>query len=546
MKNFKQVLVLIALSYLFFMLGNSIMNLTNPDEVFYTQTAKEMIQQKSWMTPYLFGEPQFEKPIMTYWLLRVGFIIFGVTNFGARFFPALFAIIGVLAVYWLALSAYKDNKKAFMPALVLMSSGLYVGLGRTVFTDMIFSVFILLSLASFYWGYINPAKKNPGIILFYIFSALAVLTKGPLGFIIPLIIVLLFLGIKRELKFIFCWSSLWGLLLFSLIALPWYVFMIDRYKDGFTREFFYNDHIRRVVEAEHKGNDKWYFYPLSAIFCMFPWSIFVSVSLFFLPKWLKEKKSQPVYLFLFCWIAVVFVLFQSAHSKLVSYIFPMFPALAILAGDFIYNAVNSKKRQAFVLSFVSWCIFALLPIGVIICSNIYSEYVPTKSLVYNFLYIYIILLMIMLLFILKRRILANLCVMAIMVPLCLFYAFAVNKHYDAYVSSKEAGEYLMKNHKVENAIICSKILARGMRFYTDKDVAVFDLGGARFFSPHPIPSLDSYPKIDDFLKKQPVAYGVLNKSGLADLRQYVSARKLKLTVLKVIGNESVVFIQPGS
>jgi len=545
MKNFKLVLILIVLSYLFFMLGNSIMNLTNPDEVFYTQTAKEMMQQKTWMVPYLFGQPQFEKPIMTYWFLRLGFNMFGVTNFGARFFPALFAIIGVLAVYWLSLSAYRDRKKAFICALVLMSSGLYVGLGRTVFTDMIFTVFILLSLASFYWGYANPARKNPAIVLFYIFSALAVLTKGPLGFIIPLIIVLMFLGIKKDLKFIFCWSSLWGLLLFGLIALPWYVAMINKYKDGFIREFFYNDHIRRVLEAEHKGNDKWYFYPLSAILCMFPWSVFVSVSLFFLPKWLKEKKAQPIYLFLFCWIAVIFVVFQSAHSKLVSYVFPMFPALAILTGDLISNAINSDKRKIFVLSLVTWCIFALLPIGLVICSRIYSMYVPSMELIYNFIYIYMILLMAMLLFILKKKILANLCIMAFLVPFCLFYAFAIDKYFDAYVSSKEAGEYLMKNHKVENAIICSKIIARGMRFYTDKDVAVFDLGGAKFFSPHPIPSLDSYPKIDEFLKKQPVAYGVLNKSGLSDIRQYVSARKLKLTLLKVIGNESVVLIQPN-
>jgi len=546
MKNFKQVLILVGLSYLFFMLGNSIINLTNPDEVFYTLTAKEMIQQKTWMTPYLFGQPQFEKPIMTYWFLRLGFDMFGVTNFGARFFPSLFAIIGVLAVYWLSLSAYKENKKAFICALVLMSSGLYVGLGRTVFTDMIFTVFILLSLASFYWGYINPARKNPAIILFYIFSALAVLTKGPLGLLIPFLIVLMFLGIKKDLKFIFCGSSIWGLLLFSLIALPWYMLMISKYKDGFIREFFYNDHIRRVLEAEHKRNDNWYFYPLSAVFCMFPWSVFVSASLFWLPKWLKDRKTQPVYLFLFCWVAVVFVVFQSAHSKLVSYIFPMFPALAMLAGDLIYNAVNSNKRKIFILSLASWCIFALLPIGVIICSNIYSMYVPSKSLVYNFLYIYMILLMVMLLFILKKKILANLCIMATLVPFCLFYALAIEKSYDAFVSSKEVGEYLMKNHKVENAIICSKIIARGVRFYTDKDVAVFDLGGAKFFSPHPIPGLDSYPKIDDFLNKQPVAYGVLKKSGLADLRQYVAARKIKLTVLKVVGNESVVLIQPGS
>jgi 4-amino-4-deoxy-L-arabinose transferase-like glycosyltransferase len=85
-KYLKHILILVGLSYFFFMLGNSILSLTNPDEVFYAQIAKEMAQHKTWMVPYLFGHPNFEKPIFTYWLLRIGFIIFGISSFSARFF----------------------------------------------------------------------------------------------------------------------------------------------------------------------------------------------------------------------------------------------------------------------------------------------------------------------------------------------------------------------------------------------------------------------------------------------------------------------------
>ncbi len=72
-----------------------------------------------------------------------------------------------------------------MSALILMSSGLYIGLARTVFTDMIFTVFILLSLVSFFLAYCRREKKMLGILLFFIFSGLAVLTKGPIGFLVP-------------------------------------------------------------------------------------------------------------------------------------------------------------------------------------------------------------------------------------------------------------------------------------------------------------------------------------------------------------------------
>lgn len=194
----RNLFILIVVCYVFLFLDNNSLSLTNPDEVFYVQTAKEMLQHHSWMTPYLFGQPQFEKPILLYWLLRIGLAASHSVNFAARFFPAIFAMVGVIATYFLARLGLKDERKAFFSAIVLASSGLYIGLARTVYTDMIFSVFILLALAAFFWGYTNPYKKSVGFVLFYVFSALAVLTKGPLGLGIPFLVVALFLALRRE------------------------------------------------------------------------------------------------------------------------------------------------------------------------------------------------------------------------------------------------------------------------------------------------------------------------------------------------------------
>ena len=99
--NARKVLTLIAFGLLLFMVGNHVVNLTHPDEVFYAGTAKEMLEQKTWSVPYLFGQPQFEKPILTFWLIQAAFVVMGVTSFAARFFPAVFALLGVFAVYFL-------------------------------------------------------------------------------------------------------------------------------------------------------------------------------------------------------------------------------------------------------------------------------------------------------------------------------------------------------------------------------------------------------------------------------------------------------------
>ncbi len=116
-KELKHIFILLGLSYIFFMLGNGLVSLSNPDEVFYAQTAKEMAKHNSWMVPYLFDAPQFEKPVLLYWLLRIGLIIFPNPNFAARFFPALFAGLGVVAVYFLSLLGFKNEKKGFYLSL---------------------------------------------------------------------------------------------------------------------------------------------------------------------------------------------------------------------------------------------------------------------------------------------------------------------------------------------------------------------------------------------------------------------------------------------
>jgi len=542
-KNFRRILLLLVLSYVFFMLGNGIMSLTSPDEVFYVQTAKEMARHNTWLTPYLFGAPQFEKPVLLYWLLRITFVIFGISSFSARFFPALFAAIGVIAVYFLSLLGFRNEKKAFIVSLVLMSSGFYVGLARTVFTDMVFSVFILLSLLSFFWGYSVEKNKGPGISLFFFFSALAVLTKGPLGILLPFLIVVSFLFIRKELKYPFCKYSLWGIFIFVAVAVPWYLFMINKYGSAFIGEFFYNDHFRRFIEAEHAGNDKWYFYPFATIGCIFPWSLYAVASLVYLFLNLR-KNALPIHVFLACWIGIVFAVFQSAHSKLTSYVFPFFPALAMITGDFIYEKITLKsyRRIFYGISLAMVFILMSLPLVLAVFLLKYPSYLSNRVPVYAFCLLFSIFIFTVLFFILRRALLKAIYLFAFSIPVLLLLVPFIHKEIEPYLSSKDACEYLLRNYKVENSILCSKTFARGVRYYTDKEVAIVNPYGKNFFSPHPIPFLDDDVKLRDFLKKHSVTYCILRKSSIDDVKRAVFNHG-DFTLLKIIGNEYIVKIE---
>ncbi len=255
-------------------------------------TAHEMSAKNEWLTPVIFGQPQFEKPPLIYWLLEIAFKTWGESAFTARLFPAVFAVLGVMAVYLLGLMGFKDERKAFLSAVILASSAFYAGMGKTVFTDMIFSVFILCAMTMFVLGFTDRRKQAIGIIGFYVFCALGTLTKSPLGFLIPQLAVVLFLLYQRQISFLMNWWVPTGILLCLGLALPWYVYIYSQYGQAFIHEFFYNDHWRRLLVAEHRGNDHWFFYPMTMFAGVFPWSLFLMAAWVDLFKRLKGSRHR--------------------------------------------------------------------------------------------------------------------------------------------------------------------------------------------------------------------------------------------------------------
>jgi len=545
----KNTLILCGLAFVFLILGNNTVSLTNPDEVFYSGSAKEMVQQGTWLVPHIFGQPQFEKPILLFWLLRVSFLAFGPTSFGARFPPSFFGLLGCLTLYYFCLTAYRDRNKSFLCAYVLLSSGLYLAMSRFLFTDMVFSVFILMSLTAFYTGYLRAEKKRAGMVLFGVCSALAVLTKGLLGIVLPLGAVLLFLALRRNIRFVFARSSLYGLVLFLILASPWYAFMLDRYGASFVHEFFYNDHIRRILEAEHRSNDTWYFYPMTLVVGMLPWSVALVAALAGMIKRLARGMAEPLHTFLISWVVAMFVILQCAHSKLISYILPAIPALAVITGDYVYDLVARKQWKMFYLLLgVSSLLIAGLPLAVVLAATgmiasplEYRECLPDKSSVIALLALSTAMVGGSFLFARTRRHTLSVCMLGLQLPALVIFCFLSRDRFENDVSSKQVGAYLLQHDDLNNAVLCSKNMVRGVRYYTDKDVAVI---GGQFFSPHPIPIVNTDQEIRDFLTAQNTTYAIVGPAQFKKLKQ-VSEKTFEFTELLHVGSTFVVKVSVG-
>ena len=152
---------LFAVALLLFFFGSWLLPITDPTESVYALTAKEMLAAGDWFSPRIYGDFWFDKPIMFYWELLIAYKIFGVNEFASRFFPAVFATLGLFLTYFFGAKLY-DKKSGFAAAIILATSLEYWYISHAVITDMTLLVMFSLTLVSFYLGY---RAKNPRLYL---------------------------------------------------------------------------------------------------------------------------------------------------------------------------------------------------------------------------------------------------------------------------------------------------------------------------------------------------------------------------------------------
>jgi len=374
-KNAYFIAALVLLGSFLFLFGLGNMALTDPDETFYAETAKEMIDAGDWITPHIFGKPQFEKPVFYYWLVMLSYIVFGIGEFAARFPSAIFGIFGVVGVYLLGRTIFSPLA-GFLSALILATCVQYLVLSRACVTDMVLTVFILYCVLFFVKGQISEKKRYYCIAS--IMAALAVLTKGPIGAFIPGVIFLSYITISGTWKNIKKIPIVWCLVIFSLVALPWYLTAMRLHGPQLMNEFFGFHNMTRFLKPEHKIGSSPFFYIPVVLGGFFPWTFFLifgAWDMFKDKKIVSRLKASRGLLLI--WFLVVFVFFSISRTKLVTYIFPLFPVMALVTGRFWEKFITAsgnkvlagKMKVSFILSGIS-----VLAAGIAVCLVVGHKY----------------------------------------------------------------------------------------------------------------------------------------------------------------------------
>jgi 4-amino-4-deoxy-L-arabinose transferase-like glycosyltransferase len=333
-----------------FELGNR--PLATPDEARYVEIPREMVVTGDYLTPRLNGVKYFEKPPLFYWMQAASIKAFGLQEAAMRLWVVLFAILGCLATYVFS-QKYFNRAAGIASSLILGSSVLYFSLGRLIILDMPVSVIVTLILYSFYQAINEPLglKRRYWFYGFSILCGLGVLTKGIMALAIPGPIIILWATYTKQWKNVFPVYLPTSLAVFLAVSVPWHL-LVSLNNPEFAYKYFIVEHFMRYTTDVHlRYKPMWFFIPI-VIVGFLPWSAFLPQA--FRKTWANRKNS--LYLFLLLWAVWVFGFFSVSNSKLVPYILPMFPPLAILVGSIIgdlWEQNHNKNSSLIIYSILS-------------------------------------------------------------------------------------------------------------------------------------------------------------------------------------------------
>jgi 4-amino-4-deoxy-L-arabinose transferase-like glycosyltransferase len=337
-------------AFLFFY-GLGQFGLIGADEPRYAQVAREMLQRHDWITPVLGGHPWLEKPPLYYWQAMVAYRILGVSDWAARLPSAIDATLLVLAVYFFL--------RRFQPgfeldgALIAASSGGIMGFARAASMDMALAAAFTIGMLS--WWTWHDTGKRIYLASFYGLLALGTLAKGPVAPFLAFLVIVSYAAAVRELRLL--WKTFWlpGIILFCVVALPWY-FAVQARNPEFFREFIVEHNLGRFSKnLYHHTEPFWYFLPVTAL-ALLPWTVFAIAGFArSLRKWWAFRKANGasrsdseyrLRIFATCWLAVPVIFFSISQSKLAGYILPAIPAGALLLADYLRHRLEQNHARA--------------------------------------------------------------------------------------------------------------------------------------------------------------------------------------------------------
>lgn len=317
----------------------------DPDEAHYAETTRELLERGDWLAPYYNQQPFFDKPIFFHVLQALPMGILGPTEFAARLVPALAALALILTTYWLGTVMVSEDV-GFLAALLLTISPGVFGLSRyaildTLFTAWLFGGVSLLTVAALED---RPRLQYPG----YVLLAFATLTKGPLAIALSGLAFLFAIAVSADARRrLLSLRWLFGLVIVIALAAPWFAYMLSRFGTEFVNGYFLNENLTLFSAPPYGNQPGWTFYLQILAVGLLPWTFLLVGRLADDVRGIVTKTARPdtFEVLLWSWTIAIVGFFTVSAFKLDHYVFPVAPALCLLAAR-AWEDVRGRVRPA--------------------------------------------------------------------------------------------------------------------------------------------------------------------------------------------------------
>lgn len=332
-----------------------------PSEARYIEIPRQMVVTGDWVTPRQNGVKYFDKPPLFYWIEAAQIEVFGTGEFSGRFWTMM-SMVGICLMLYFAASAWYGRVSGFFAALALATSILGFALSRVVLLDAPVSLFLTSCLLSFLFAIRAPPGRNRDawLMAMYVSSALAVMTKGLIGILLPGLVIGSWIVLTANFKLLREVRLIPGALVFLALTAPWHI-LVGQKTPEFFDYYFIRQHFVRFLTAEYGHAEPWWFYLPILAGGLLPWTFFLPQAFWETARgaW-TSRHSEAVPFFLVLWIVLFLVFFSTAESKLVSNILPVLPPIALILGRYLArNWQNGRDRY-----------FRMGVAGLAICSGI--------------------------------------------------------------------------------------------------------------------------------------------------------------------------------
>ena len=349
----RHAVVLVGVCVLTFFVGLGRPALTDSDEAFYAESAREMLDRGDWLTPYFNGQPRFDKPVLYYWLVAATYAAAGPSPGAARF-PAGLAGVGLVLVTFFCARRWYDGPTALLAGLIGATSAGVIAMARQALPDLPLAFFVTLAVWAALVALLDDPIRSPGprqrrawLFVAALAAGGAFLVKGPVG---PALVALVVLplgaldwwrhGVRRRVTAVDLGLAA---TLFLLVAAPWYAAMTVEHGVGYLDRFFLAENLERFASDRYNApRPTWYYLPIVAG-GLLPWSPFM---LLWLPavrqSWRRRILDERV-LRLAIWAAAPLAFYTLSVGKQPRYILPLLAPLAILLARAVTQALGGTS-----------------------------------------------------------------------------------------------------------------------------------------------------------------------------------------------------------